>query len=156
MGSEKTDDTSYSITGLWDPKDPALELLNTETDGKDKKVYLTVAVDLVVRGITEPVRLLVETQVRVFHQGERFWYITRKPLFQPFSLNLKEVSFIILILLLNWFLISLIIKVYQLKLNYYSSLIGHVFCMISQSLFKGITHIIKYVDLSFHSFNVSN
>lgn len=92
MGSEKVDDTSYVITGLWDPKDAAFELLNTETEGKDKKVYLTVAVDLVVRGITEPVRLLVETQVRVYHQGERFWYFTRRPLVQPFSLNLKEVS----------------------------------------------------------------
>ncbi|XP_014284415.1 rab GTPase-activating protein 1 isoform X1 [Halyomorpha halys] len=91
MGSEKVDDTSYVITGLWDPKDPAFELLNTETEGKDKKVYLTVAVDLVVRGITEPVRLLVETLVRVYHQGERFWYFTRRPLVQPFSLNLKEV-----------------------------------------------------------------
>lgn len=90
MGSEKSEDTCYVITGQWDPKEPAFEALNSDTEGK-VPVYLTVAVDLVVRGITEPVRLLVETQVKVFQENERFWYFSRRPLIQPFSLNLKEI-----------------------------------------------------------------
>ncbi|KAL1138790.1 hypothetical protein AAG570_008852 [Ranatra chinensis] len=90
MGSDKGDQAQcYVITGQWDPKEPAFEMLNTET--KEWHAYLTVAVDLVVRGITEPVRLLVETQVRIYPQNERFWYFSRRNLIQPFYLNLKEV-----------------------------------------------------------------
>lgn len=54
---------------------------------------MTVAVDLVIRGIQEPVRFLIETTVRVFGQNERnFWYFQRRSLIQQFYLNLKEVS----------------------------------------------------------------
>lgn len=82
---------NYSVLGAWDPKkDAAFEPLNTvSADGT--RVYLTIALDLVVQGITEPVRLLIETQVKVFPQNERFWYLGRKNLVQPFYINLKEV-----------------------------------------------------------------
>lgn len=53
---------------------------------------MTVAVDLVIRGIQEPVRFPIETSVRVFSQTERFWYFQRRSLIQQFFLNLKEVS----------------------------------------------------------------
>lgn len=89
--AEESSNHCYVITGQWDPREPAFELLNTETSKEAGNAYLTVAVDLVVRGITEPVRLLVETQVRVYGQHDRFWYFTKRALIQPYFLNLKEV-----------------------------------------------------------------
>lgn len=81
----------YLITGQWNPKDNAFESLNVETP-RDCKVYLTVAVDLVIQGISEPVRLPLETPVKVFPHAERFWSLSRRPLIQQFKLTLKEVS----------------------------------------------------------------
>lgn len=78
------------ICATWDPTESAFEALNQET-AKDGKVYITVAVDLVIRGIQEPVRFLIETPVKIFGQNERFWYFHRRSLIQQFFLNLKEV-----------------------------------------------------------------
>ncbi|CAB0008986.1 unnamed protein product [Nesidiocoris tenuis] len=92
LGSDKGDSAGFTISGQWNPKDKAFLLLNSETP-REEKIPLTVAVDLVVRGITEPVRLLVETHVKVFPKNERFWYFSRKTsLVQPFFLHLKEES----------------------------------------------------------------
>jgi hypothetical protein len=91
MGSGTGDKQCYVISGHWDPADPAFEALNVETP-RDGRIYITVAVDLVIRGIQEPVRFLIETPVKVFPQGERFWYFSRRPLIQQFDLNLREVS----------------------------------------------------------------
>ncbi|XP_046398329.1 rab GTPase-activating protein 1-like isoform X2 [Ischnura elegans] len=52
--------------------------------------FITVGVDLVLRGIREPVRFLIEAPVRVFPSTERFWYSTRRPLLQHFYLHLEE------------------------------------------------------------------
>lgn len=83
------------ISANWDPSEPTFETLNQESP-KDSKQYMTVAVDLVIRGIQEPVRFLIETTVRVFGQNERnFWYFQRRTLTQQFFLNLKEVSTIL-------------------------------------------------------------
>ncbi|KAK7869744.1 hypothetical protein R5R35_008281 [Gryllus longicercus] len=90
MGSGTGDKQCYIISGHWDPADPAFEALNVETP-RDGRMYITVAVDLVIRGIQEPVRFLVETPVKVYPQNERFWYFSRRPLIQQFFLNLKEV-----------------------------------------------------------------
>lgn len=81
------------IHAAWDPTEPSFEPLNQETaQSKDVKQYMTVAVDLVIGGIQEPVRFLIETPVRVFGQTERnFWYFQRRSLVQQFYLNLKEV-----------------------------------------------------------------
>lgn len=81
-----------TISATWDPTEASFEYLNQETP-RDTKQYMTVAVDLVIRGIQEPVRFLIETTVRVFGQNERnFWYFQRRTLIQQFYLNLKEVS----------------------------------------------------------------
>ncbi|KAJ8985689.1 hypothetical protein NQ317_014337 [Molorchus minor] len=83
---------SQAVSAIWDPTESSFELLNVET-AKDMKQYMTVAVDLVIRGIREPVRLQIETLVRVFGQNERnnFRYFQRKSLVQQFFMNLKEV-----------------------------------------------------------------
>lgn len=80
------------ISATWDPAERTFECLNQETP-KEIKQYMTIAVDLVITGIQEPVRFLIETTVRVFGQNERnFWYFHRRSLTQQFYLNLKEVS----------------------------------------------------------------
>ncbi|KAK7066764.1 Rab GTPase-activating protein 1 [Halocaridina rubra] len=89
MGHNVNDKRSYVISGHWDPADPVFDVLNQETP-KDRRVSMTVAIDLVMRGIQEPVRFVIETKVRVYPQNERFWYFTKKPLVHLFSLKLKQ------------------------------------------------------------------
>ncbi|KAH9369848.1 hypothetical protein HPB48_004026 [Haemaphysalis longicornis] len=86
-----TEPTIYQITGRWNPQEPAFELLNTETT-RHSKVYLTVAVDLVVTGVKEPIRFAIETKAKIFPQAEKFWYFGRKPFQEEFFLRLKEVQ----------------------------------------------------------------
>ncbi|KAF4521654.1 hypothetical protein B566_EDAN009387 [Ephemera danica] len=91
MGEGNSDQT-YVITGQWDPADPAFEALNVvDEPSSGSRTYMTVAMDLVVRGIQEPVRFLIETAVRIFPKHERFWYFYRRPLVQQFYLNLREI-----------------------------------------------------------------
>ncbi|XP_019866327.2 rab GTPase-activating protein 1-like isoform X3 [Aethina tumida] len=79
------------ICAAWDTSERSFDAFNVETP-KDGKQYMTVAVDLVIRCIKEPVRFLIETPVRIYGQSERnFWYFNRKSLTQQFFLNLKEV-----------------------------------------------------------------
>lgn len=89
--SSGTDSTVYQITGRWSPADPAFEVLNSETS-RDTRVYLTVAVDLVVSGVQEPLRFVLETKAKIFPQGERFWYFNKKPFQEQFYVRLREVD----------------------------------------------------------------
>ncbi|XP_030757026.1 rab GTPase-activating protein 1-like isoform X2 [Sitophilus oryzae] len=83
-------DNCTTIDATWDPTEENFEQLNVETQ-KEIKQYMTIAIDLVIRGIQEPVRFLIETPVRIFGQNERnFWYFQKKSLVQQFYLNLKE------------------------------------------------------------------
>ncbi|XP_014674298.1 PREDICTED: rab GTPase-activating protein 1-like [Priapulus caudatus] len=79
----------YVISGVWNPADHAFDVLNTETS-KDTRVFMTVAVDLVIVGIQEPVRFIVETKAKIFPQNERFWYYAKRSLTEQFFLKLKE------------------------------------------------------------------
>ncbi|CAG9815561.1 unnamed protein product [Phaedon cochleariae] len=91
LGTTIQEKNCSTISADWDPKEATFRPLNVETP-KDTKQYMTVALDLVIRGIQEPVRFLIETTVRVFAPNERnFSYFNRKTLVQQFYLNLKEV-----------------------------------------------------------------
>ena len=57
----------------------------------DTRVFLTIAVDLVIVGIQEPVRFLIETKAKIFPTNERFWYFSKKPHQDTFILTLKDV-----------------------------------------------------------------
>ena len=53
---------------------------------------MTIAVDLVVKGVTEPVRFIVETKAKIFPSGEKFFWTPSKPKFREiYILELKEV-----------------------------------------------------------------
>nr|XP_002131287.1 rab GTPase-activating protein 1-like [Ciona intestinalis]XP_026691883.1 rab GTPase-activating protein 1-like [Ciona intestinalis] len=80
-----------TVVGLWDPSHTHFALLNTETQ-KGTRVFLSVAVDLVVQEIQEPVRFLIETKARIFPQNEKFWYFGKKILHEQFFLKLKELA----------------------------------------------------------------
>ncbi|KAK7095541.1 rab GTPase-activating protein 1-like isoform X2 [Littorina saxatilis] len=85
------DERTYTISGHWDPSEKCFEILNTETE-KDTRVFLTVAVDLVIFGIQEPVRFALEVRAKVFPVTERFWQFTKKPHYERFHVMLKPVT----------------------------------------------------------------
>lgn len=84
-----TDGKNYLVSGNWDPTEDCFVVLNTETL-KDTRVFLTVAVDLVIHGIQEPVRFAIETKAKIFPMSERFWNFTKRPHYENFHIKLKQ------------------------------------------------------------------
>ncbi|XP_017786664.1 PREDICTED: rab GTPase-activating protein 1-like [Nicrophorus vespilloides] len=89
--SNNSDRNSSMISASWDPTEAPFQSLNIETPKESPKQYMTVAVDLVIRGIQEPVRFQIETPVKILNQHERFWLFQKRSLIQQFYLNLKEI-----------------------------------------------------------------
>jgi len=81
--------TGWTIQGSWDPREAAFAVLNQETGPDIHSVYMTVAADLVISQITEPVRFVVETKARIFPSTERFWYYSRRNIVKRYHLGLR-------------------------------------------------------------------
>lgn len=81
----------YHIRAEWKASEKAFEPLNVETS----KTFLTVAVDIVMRGIQEPVRFVMETPVTIQSAGElriMDHFISKRPMTLRFYLHLKRTN----------------------------------------------------------------
>ncbi len=78
---------SYVITGTWDPSETAFATLNRETPSDVPSVYMTVAADLVIQQVAEPVRFVVETRAKVYPQTEKYWYYSKKSLCRQYQVS---------------------------------------------------------------------
>ena len=74
--------------------------MNTETS-RDTRVYFTIAIDLVITGIREPVRFVFEAKAKISSDksGDKFWYhipssfaisSRGKPFQEQFHVHMKE------------------------------------------------------------------
>lgn len=80
---------AYAIRAEWKAQEKAFEQLNQETS----KTNLTVAVDIVMRGIQEPVRFVIETPVSIQSASEmriRDHFMSKRPMTLRFYLHLKR------------------------------------------------------------------
>ncbi|XP_012547924.2 rab GTPase-activating protein 1-like isoform X2 [Bombyx mori] len=89
MVSGSSGGSGCSVCALWNAGESALAAFNVAS-GDGAPAYMSLALDLVIRGIPDPLRLIIETPVKVFPPTERFWYYSKRPLVQQFYINLKE------------------------------------------------------------------
>jgi len=86
---------SYMVSASWSPFDASistsLAVLNEETQ-KDMRVFMTIAIDLVINGLQDPVRFCIETKARIFSQNEKFWVYQKAKHSEEFYLQLKNNS----------------------------------------------------------------
>lgn len=89
MISGSTEGSACSVCAFWNAGESALATFNVAS-GEGAPAYMSLGLDLVIRGISDPLRLIVETPVKIFPPTERYWYYSKRPLIQQFYINLKE------------------------------------------------------------------
>ena len=90
--SHNASTAQWAIQGQWDPREAAFAVLNQETGPDINSVFMTVAADLVLNQIAEPVRFVVETKVRIYPGQERFWYYTRRLVVRRWRLVVRRLD----------------------------------------------------------------
>lgn len=88
--SNPTPHSPYVIRAEWKANDKNFEQLNVESK---LGISITIAVDLVIRGIQEPVRFVIETAVMIHSQNEMRLmdvFSSKKSMSQRFYLQLKD------------------------------------------------------------------
>ncbi|XP_047525643.1 rab GTPase-activating protein 1-like isoform X5 [Pieris napi] len=89
MVSGASGGSGCSVCALWNAGESALAAFNV-AGGDGAPAFMSMALDLVIRGIRDPLRLVIETPVKVYPPSERFWYYSKRPLVQQFYINLRE------------------------------------------------------------------
>ncbi|CAJ0583037.1 unnamed protein product, partial [Mesorhabditis spiculigera] len=89
MAPSPHDPSVYMVSALWDPKESNFEVLNTETP-RDTRVFMTIALDVIMAEVGEPIRFSLECKARVHHQYERFYRTQRVPVVETFYLSLQK------------------------------------------------------------------
>ena len=56
-----------------------------ETAADIQSVYVTIAADLVISQIAEPVRFVIETKARIYPSTEKYWYYAKKTLAKQYQ-----------------------------------------------------------------------
>lgn len=84
-----SDSAVFLIEANWDPRVHMFEVLNTETP-RDTRVFMTVAIDVIVTEISEPIRFSMEAMSRVFHEHERFYKTPQTVVSEEFTLVLEK------------------------------------------------------------------
>lgn len=95
-GSYLKSSFDFQIIAKWDPSEKAFEALN---ETSQRTHLITIAVDLVIKGIQEPVRFVIETHMKIdtaennssrFGNNFLFQQGNRKALMRKFYIQLKE------------------------------------------------------------------
>jgi len=93
VGENTQSANNYLVCANWDIMDSSvsssLQVLNDETQ-KEMRVFMTIAVDLVINGLQDPVRFCIETKARVYAQNEKFWVYNKSKHFEEFYLQIKN------------------------------------------------------------------
>ncbi|CAD6185269.1 unnamed protein product [Caenorhabditis auriculariae] len=84
-----SDPSIFVIQANWDPRVHMFEVLNTETP-RETKVFMTVAIDVIVAEVSEPIRFSMESMSRVFHEHERFYKTPHSVVREGYTLVLER------------------------------------------------------------------
>lgn len=91
--SSSSNSNGYLVSALWNPLDlsvsSSLQVLNEETQ-KNTRVFMTIAVDLVLNGLQDPVRFCIETKTRIYSQNEKFWVYQKNKHTEDFFLQIVK------------------------------------------------------------------
>lgn len=87
--THSADNTTYTIAALFNPTLPHFELINNLTP-KDSRVFITVAVDVVVARIRQPLKFLSEFKAVLLPSNYKFWYFSNRQYVHKFVLFVKE------------------------------------------------------------------
>lgn len=59
---------------------------------QDQKHFMSIAADLIIEGVQEPVRLQIGCRAKIFAEDERFWIANRRPLVEDYTLRMAPVK----------------------------------------------------------------